>query len=72
MSTEEEGLGNFIKGMEKEPIEFDLFCIPVDKDDPGPTLEAQREFELWWHKTTGRRAIVVAGVDFKTTLQYRI
>lgn len=44
--------------------QFDLFHM---KDS---TPEEQREFELWWHKWTGRSAIVISGVEYLTTLPY--
>ena len=59
-----------IKGLSKEPIEFDLFTIPMSENTEA-NLQEQREFEIWWRNTTGRRAIVVSGVEFKGTLEYR-
>jgi hypothetical protein len=55
--------------VESKPVnldtsQFDLFHM---KDS---TPEEQREFELWWHKWTGRSAIVISGVDYLTTLPY--
>ena len=44
---------------------FDVFQMPV-----GTPLEQQRDFEIFWKKYTGRSCIVVAGVDYLTTLEY--
>lgn len=45
--------------------EFDLFHMPGN-----PSASEQRDFEIWWRKMTGRAAIVISGVDYKTTLNY--
>jgi len=57
-----------IKGMEQEK-EFDLFTIPLSENAEA-NLQEQREFEIWWRNHTGRRAIVVSGVDFAGTFKY--
>ena len=46
--------------------EVDLFTM---SNNPSP--ESQREFELFWQKMTGRKAIVVPdGIEFKGTFKY--
>lgn len=45
--------------------EFDLFTM-----SGNPSVEEQRDFEIWWRKMTGRAAIVISGVDYKATLNY--
>lgn len=44
---------------------FDVFQMPE-----GTPLEQQRDFEIYWRKYTGRSCIVVAGVEYLTTLEY--
>jgi hypothetical protein len=44
---------------------FDVFSMPE-----GTSLENQRDFEIFWRKYTGRSCIVVAGVEYLTTLDY--
>jgi len=44
---------------------FDVFQMP-----PGTPMEQQRDFEIFWKKYTGRSCIVIAGVDYLTTLEY--
>lgn len=45
--------------------QFDLFQMPA-----GTPLEEQRAFEIYWKKYTGRSCIVIAGVEYMTTLDY--
>jgi len=46
--------------------QFDLFT-----SETSMSVEEQREFEIWWKRQTGRAAILVAGVQFVDTLEYK-
>ena len=54
------------RDMSEGAEEVDLFTM---SNNPSP--ESQREFELFWQKMTGRKAIVVPdGIEFKGTFKY--
>ena len=54
------------RDMSEGAEEVDLFTM---SNNPSP--ESQREFELFWQKMTGRKAIVVPdGIEFKCTFKY--